>query len=107
MTGNRCVAVALVFGSLLCLARCDNSFAPDVDLPLSPEAAAERVRVVKELYQAVLEKEQNTPLKLRTGNFKVMGDSSDVPEAIDDSVIVAVLAEMVRQYPPDWKNAET
>lgn len=107
MTGNRCVAVALVFGSLLCLARCDNSFAPDVDLPLSPEAAAERVRVVREFYQTALENEQNTPLKLRTGTFKIMDDSSNVSGGLDDSMIVAVLAKMVRQYPPDWENAET
>ena len=107
MPRHRCIAMSLALGGLLYLGGCDNSFAPDVYLRSSEEVNAERVRVVKELYQAVLEKEQNTPLKLRTGNFKVMGDSSDVPEAIDDSVIVAVLAEMVRQYPPDWKNAET
>lgn len=57
--------MALVFGSLLCLAGCDSSFTPEVDLPLSPEAVAERVRMVQEFYQTALEQEQNTPLKLR------------------------------------------
>lgn len=28
-------------------------------------------------------------------------------QGLDDSTIVAALAEMVRQYPPDWENAET
>lgn len=36
-----------------------------------------------------------------------MDDSSNVSEALDDSMVVAVLAKMVRQYPPDWENAET
>lgn len=107
MTGHKCIAMSLALSGLLYLGGCDNSFAPDVYLRSSEEVNAERVRVVKEFYQAALEKEQNTSLKLRTGNLKVMGDSSDMSEAIDDSVIVAALAEMVRQYPPDWKNAET
>ncbi len=89
------------------LAGCDSSFAPDVDLSLLPEAAAERVRAVREFYQTALEKEQNTPLKLRAGTFKVMDDSSNASEVLNDSTIVATLAEMARQYPPDWENAET
>ena len=51
MTRNRSIVLALVFGSLLCLTGCDSSFTPEVDLPLSPEAVAERVRVVQEFYQ--------------------------------------------------------
>lgn len=54
-TENRSIAVVLAFGSLLYLAGCDSSFTPDVDLSLSPEAAAERVRVVREFYQTALE----------------------------------------------------
>ena len=66
MVGSRHITTALAFGSLLYLAGCDSSFVPDVDLSLSPEVAAERVRIVREFYQTALEKEQNTPLKLRT-----------------------------------------
>lgn len=36
-----------------------------------------------------------------------MDDSSHVSGELDDSTIVAALAEMVRRYPPDWENAET
>ncbi len=78
MTRNRSIAMILIFGSLLYSAGCDNSFTPEVDLPLSPEAVAERVRVVQEFYQTALEKEQSTPLKFRKGIFKAMDDSSNV-----------------------------
>lgn len=107
MPRHRCVAVALVLAGLLYMSGCDNSFAPDVDLLSSEGVTAERVRVVREYYQTALEKEQNTPLKLRKGAFKVVDDSSNVSRALDDSTIVAALAEMVRHNPPNWENAET
>ena len=51
-------ALILIFGMML-ITRCDSSFVPDVEPPLS-EVRGERVEAVKEWYQTALSKEQST-----------------------------------------------
>lgn len=86
----------LIFGMML-IARCDSSFVPDVEPPLS-EVQGKRVEAVKEWYLTALSKEQSAPPVLPDGAAGKIGN---------DSTIAAVLAAMVRKYPPDWDKMET
>ena len=79
------------------IARCDSSFVPDVEPPLS-KVQGKRIEAVKEWYHAALSKEQSAPPVLPDEAAGKVGN---------DSTVAAVLAAMVRKYPPDWDNMET
>ena len=96
----------LILSSWFYLGGCDHSFDPDIDESISEEVALERIQRVKEFYQIALEKEQTTPLKLRNGYSKSWNSSNGYVD-LSDSMVVISLEEMVKQYPPDWENAET
>ena len=90
-------ALIVLFCGMLLFARCDSSFVPDVEtLPL--EEASDRVEAVQDWYESALAKEQSMPPVLPDGA---------VNKTLNDSTIAAVLASMVRKYPPDWDQAET
>ncbi len=90
-------ALIVLFCGMLLFARCDSSFVPDVEtLPL--EEASDRVEAVQDWYESALAKEQSMPPVLPDGA---------VNKTLNDSTVAAVLASMVRKYPPDWDQTET
>ena len=80
----------LVFGG------CDSSFEPD----LGPHGVVpEHAQVIREWYVAELAREQESGVLYPGVSGKTSGDS-----LLTDSLRALVLAEMVRQYPPDWSQ---
>lgn len=93
---NQWGVITLAIGALLVLTHCDGGFVPDAGPP--PNSSDVRAQAIQEWYHAALTEEQDAPLTLSGG---MVGKISE------DSTIAAVLAAMVRQYPPDWDQMET